>query len=78
MKMVEFPWTRMLLTMVVASLPFLPLALSIHEMPERATEMCLDTAGKPGYWDCDLGKRIDPPVWNVIGTGLVGVVLGER
>lgn len=70
MKMVEFPWSRIPVVAALAAMTFVPLAASLHETPDRVTEMCLDTAGKPGYWDCNLGHRVNPSVWNVIGFGL--------
>jgi hypothetical protein len=60
--------TRVIIRAALYSLPLLLIVVSVHDTPARVIEWCLDNAGMPGYWDCDLGHRVDE--WGSIGTGL--------
>lgn len=45
-----------------------PLALSMHQTEVADRSPCLDYAGMPGQWDCQLGRRVDE--WGPVGSGL--------
>jgi hypothetical protein len=62
--------TRVIIRAALYSLPLLLIVVSIANTPGRVTSPCMDTAGVPGRWDCDLGRRVDPPVWEAPGYGL--------
>lgn len=52
------------------SLALLLIVASVANTPARVASPCVDMADTPGYWDCDLGRRVDPPVWNAPGYAL--------
>lgn len=66
-----FPLARFFVVAFLVSLPVLLIVASVHDTPARVTEVCLDLAGRPGIWDCELGHRVIPVVRpGEIGSGI--------